>query len=197
MDIAIIDYNAGNTQSVKEAVRRCGFRASVTSDRERIRKADRVIFPGVGHAASAWSYLKQSRLDTLLPNLTQPVLGICLGLQLLCSASEEAEKTGIGVFAVQVKRFPGGLKVPHMGWNTLDAARGPLFESVPARSYVYFVHSYYAEICAQTNAECDYGLRFSAGLEKDNFYALQFHPEKSGTVGELILNNFFVNTDST
>ena len=120
MDIAIIDYNAGNTQSVKEAVRRCGFRASVTSDWERIRKADRVIFPGVGHAASAWSYLKQSRLDKLLPNLTQPVLGICLGLQLLCSASEEAEKTGIGVFAVQVKRFPGGLKVPHMGWNTLD-----------------------------------------------------------------------------
>ena len=197
MDIVIIDYNAGNTQSVKEAVRRCGFQASVTSDRERIRQADRVIFPGVGHAASAWYYLKQSRLDKLLPNLTQPVLGICLGLQLLCSASEEAENTGIGVFSVQVKRFPGGLKVPHMGWNTLNATKGPLFQSVPACSYVYFVHSYYAEICDQTNAECDYGLRFSAGLEKDNFYALQFHPEKSGTVGELILNNFLVNTDST
>ena len=197
MDIAVIDYNAGNTQSVEEAVRRCGFRASVTSDRDRIRRADRVIFPGVGHAASAWSCLKQSGLDTLLPKLTQPVLGICLGLQLLCSASEEAENTEAGVFPVLVKRFPGGLKIPHMGWNALNATKGPLFESVPARSYVYFVHSYYAEICEQTSAECDYGLRFSAGLEKDNFYALQFHPEKSGTVGELILKNFLVNTGTT
>jgi glutamine amidotransferase len=196
MDIVIIDYNAGNTQSVKEAVRRCGFQAFVTSDRERIRKADRIIFPGVGHAGTAWWYLKQNRLDKLLPDLTQPVLGICLGLQLLCSASEEAKNTGIGIFAVQVKRFPGGLKVPHMGWNTLKATKGPLFQSIPTGSYVYFVHSYYAEICDQTNAECDYGLRFSAGLEQDNFYALQFHPEKSGAVGETILKNFLVNIDS-
>jgi glutamine amidotransferase len=188
--IAIIKYNAGNTQSVENAVRRLGYDCIVTDDLQKIQLAEKVIFPGVGEAASAMKSLRENGLDVLVPSLQQPVLGICLGLQLMCQYSEEGNTKGMGIFNVDVKKFPNQAIVPQMGWNTLQKTKGNLFESIQPQDDVYFVHSYYAELSVYTIAECDYIHHFSAALQKDNFYAVQFHTEKSGTIGEQILTNF-------
>lgn len=190
MDIAIIKYNAGNIQSVLYALERIGATAQVTDDAEQIRAADRVIFPGVGEAASAMQYLQERKLDQLIKNLTQPVLGICLGMQLLCRHSEEGDTSCLGVFDTTVKRFKTSLKVPQIGWNNVQAVKGPLFDGVAENSYFYFVHSYYAELCDHTIAETDYGIRFSSALCNRNFSGVQFHAEKSAAVGEQLLKNF-------
>lgn len=196
MKIVIIKYNAGNIESVKNALYRLGVQAEITGDPEKIRKADKVIFPGVGEASTTMAYLKKEGLDKLIPALTQPVLGICLGLQLMCCHSEEGNTPCLGIFEEQVRRFipePGMeyvTKVPHMGWNTISVLKGDLFDPSLEAQYVYFVHSYYATVGKQTSAVTDYIIPFSAGLQRDNFYATQFHPEKSGTVGAKILENF-------
>ena len=188
--IAILKYNAGNTQSVENAVRRLGYECIVTDDSQLLQSADKVIFPGVGEAASAMQYLRANDLDVLIKSLTQPVLGICLGLQLMCRHSEEGNTTGLGIFDVDVKKFPPKDKVPHMGWNTILNSESEILSTISSDDNVYFVHSYYAELSQYTVAECDYILPFSAALQKDNFYAVQFHTEKSGVVGEQILTNF-------
>ncbi|MDZ4747980.1 MAG: imidazole glycerol phosphate synthase subunit HisH [Saprospiraceae bacterium] len=188
--IAIIDYNAGNTRSVKNALERLGQQAIVTSDADIINKADKVIFPGVGEAGCAMKYLLDLELEGAIGSLSQPFLGICLGLQLMCRHSEESDTTGIGIFDSDVRKFPPAGLVPHMGWNTLTDLRGPLFKGLPENSDLYFVHSYYAELCSQTTATCAYILPFSAALQSDNFFAVQFHPEKSAETGERILKNF-------
>ena len=188
--IAIIDYNAGNTRSVKNALERLGQQAMLTNDAEIIRKAAKVIFPGVGEAGSAMKYLLDLNLDYAIRSLTQPFLGICLGLQLMCHSSEESDTTGLGIFDTDVRKFPPTRLVPHMGWNTLTDLKGPLFTGLPESNDLYFVHSYYAELCSQTVATCAYIFPFSAALQKDNFFAVQFHPEKSADTGERILKNF-------
>ncbi|MEY3678638.1 MAG: imidazole glycerol phosphate synthase subunit HisH [Bacteroidota bacterium] len=188
--IAIIKYNAGNIRSVQNALERLGTSSILTDDPEEISAAEKVIFPGVGEASSAMNYLKNKKLDLLIPSLTQPVLGICLGLQLLCKHSEENDTTCLGVFENEVKKFPPLDLVPHMGWNTLTGMKGALFKQVGLGDDIYFVHSYFAEISAHTVATCNYIVPFSAALQKDNFYATQFHPEKSAGVGEVILRNF-------
>lgn len=188
--IAIIKYNAGNTQSVENAIRRLGYECIITDDNAEITKADKVIFPGVGEASSAMHYLKEKGLDVLIPSLKQPVLGICLGMQLMCRLSEEGNTNALGIFDVDVKKFPPTEKVPHMGWNNLQNMKGDIFRSVKPEDDLYFVHSYYAELSQYTIAQCDYILPFSAALQKDNFYATQFHTEKSGSIGEQILKNF-------
>lgn len=188
--IAIIKYNAGNTKSVENAIKRLGYNCIITDDSAIINKADKVIFPGVGEASSAMKYLNDKGLDKLISTLKQPVLGICLGMQLMCRYSEESATDGLGIFDVNVKRFLPLENVPHMGWNTLAETKSSLFESVTPIDDVYFVHSYYAELSKYTIAQCDYILPFSAALQKDNFYAVQFHTEKSGIAGELILKNF-------
>lgn len=188
--IAIIKYNAGNTQSVENAVRRLGYECIITNNPQEILSAEKVIFPGVGEAASAMKNLRENALDTLIPSLQQPVLGICLGLQLMCQYSEEGNTKGMGIFNVDVKKFPDRAVVPQMGWNTLQETKGNLFESIQPQDDVYFVHSYYAELSGYTIAKCDYILPFSAALQKNNFYAVQFHAEKSGAIGEQILTNF-------
>jgi len=188
--IAIIKYNAGNITSVENAVKRLGYRCRVTDDTGEIRQAEKVIFPGVGEASSAMIYLKERGLDDVITSLQQPVLGICLGLQLMCSHSEEGDTACFGIFDARVRKFPPGEIVPHMGWNNLTEVRSPLFTGFGKEDTVYFVHSYYAEICPQTIAQCDYIVPFSAAMQRDNFYATQFHPEKSGSVGEYILHNF-------
>ncbi|MCR9181641.1 MAG: imidazole glycerol phosphate synthase subunit HisH [Flavobacteriaceae bacterium] len=188
--IAILKYNAGNTTSVKNAVERLGFTCLVTDDLEIIQKADKVIFPGVGEASTAMAYLKERKLDILIKSLQQPVLGICLGLQLLCKHSEEGDTTCIGVFEVEVKRFPNVIIVPHMGWNVMVLKDNKLLKGISENDDVYFVHSYYAEVSDDTTAICNYGVPFSAVMQKNNFYATQFHPEKSAGVGERILKNF-------
>jgi glutamine amidotransferase len=190
MKIAIIKYNAGNIHSVRLAIRRLGFESIVTEDPEKIRTADKVIFPGVGEASSAMRYIRQNGIAVLLPELRQPVLGICLGLQLMCRHSEENDISCLGIFDAAVRKFPPRDKVPHMGWNTIRSLDGALFNGIDSNVYVYFVHSYYAELDSQTSARTDYILPFSAALQWRNFYAVQFHPEKSGAVGEQILNNF-------
>lgn len=191
MKVAIIKYNAGNIRSVDHALKRVGVEAIVTDDHEAILAADRVIFPGVGEAATTMEYLKERELDRLLKGLTTPVLGICLGQQLMCSWSEEGDTPCIGIFNQPVRRFPGdGLKVPHMGWNSLDRVNGELVPSELRGSYVYFVHSYYVPVCEDTAAETSYMVPFSAAMQRANFYATQFHPEKSGDPGELILKQF-------
>ena len=191
MTVAIVKYNAGNTASVANALRRVGVEPVITNDADTLRLADRVIFPGVGEASSAMSYLREGRLDDLIRSLTQPVLGICLGMQLLCAYSEENDTQCLGLAPYPVKRFTDrNLKIPHIGWNSIMNLRGPLFDGVPESSHVYFVHGYYAETGAFTTAECSYGPNFSAAIEFGNFYAVQFHPEKSGAVGEKILRNF-------
>lgn len=188
--IAIIKYNAGNTQSVENAIRRLGYDCIITDDNAEILKADKVIFPGVGEASSAMHYLKEKGLDVLIPSLKQPVLGICLGMQLMCRLSEEGNTNALGIFDIDVKKFPPTEKVPHMGWNNLQNMKDDMFRSVKPKDNLYFVHSYYAELSQYTIAQCDYILPFSAALQKDNFYATQFHTEKSGSTGEQILKNF-------
>ncbi|MDO9185957.1 MAG: imidazole glycerol phosphate synthase subunit HisH [Bacteroidia bacterium] len=190
MKIVIIKYNAGNIMSVENAINRLGYNCIVTDDPEQIKIADKVIFPGVGEASSAMHYLKEKKLDQLIKSLKQPVLGICLGQQLMCTYSEEGNTACMGVFETQVKKFPPKELVPHMGWNNLQNLKGDLFKGVSESDNVYFVHSYYAEVCENTTAICDYILPFSAAMQKNNFYATQFHPEKSADVGTIILKNF-------
>nr|WP_319509857.1 imidazole glycerol phosphate synthase subunit HisH [uncultured Draconibacterium sp.] len=196
MNIVIIKYNAGNIESVNNALNRLGVNAEITADHDKIRNADKVIFPGVGEASTTMAYLRENKLDELIVSLKQPVLGICLGLQLMCSHSEENDTNCLGIFDEQVKRFipkPGEeyvTKVPHMGWNAIKDLKSDLFTADLENEYVYFVHSYYAEKSEHTIATCDYILPFSAALHRDNFYATQFHPEKSGIIGAKILENF-------
>ena len=196
MNLVIIKYNAGNIESVNNALQRLGVTAEITGDHEKIKAADKVIFPGVGEASTTMAYLKQEGLDKLIPSLKQPVLGICLGLQLMCSHSEEGDTPCLGIFEEKVKRFqpePGMeyvTKVPHMGWNTITNLKSNLFDASLENQFVYFVHSYYATVGEHTAAVGNYINPFSAALQKDNFYATQFHPEKSGTVGAKILENF-------
>ncbi len=188
--IAIIKYNAGNVESVQNALNRLGVESIITDKVEEIKSAKKVILPGVGEASSAMNYLKERGLDEVIKNLTQPFLGICLGMQLLCEYSEEGNTACIGVFDTKVKKFPPQDKVPHMGWNNLGSLSSPLLKGIESDTNVYYVHSFYAEICENTSAESNYILPFSAMLEKDNFYATQFHPEKSAGIGEQILKNF-------
>lgn len=189
--IAIVKYNAGNIRSVMNALHRLGVDAVVTDDPKLLREAEKVIFPGVGEASSAMYYLRERGLDEVLKNLHQPFLGICLGLQLMCKHSEEGDTDCLGIFNENVKRFPSGkAKVPHMGWNDCSELKGPLFKHISTDENFYFVHSYYAELGAQTTAQCDYILPFSAALQKDNFHAVQFHPEKSASVGQQLIKNF-------
>lgn len=191
LKVAILKYNAGNIRSVDHALKRLGVSAEITDDPETIRSAEKVIFPGVGEAGTTMKYLRERGLDVLLSGLLQPVLGICLGQQLMCSWSEESQTECIGIFDTGVKLFPGAeLKVPHMGWNSLSKVKGDLFDASLDGSYVYFVHSYYVPLGEDTAAECNYILPFSAAMQKGNFYATQFHPEKSGDPGEQILLNF-------
>lgn len=190
MNIAVIKYNAGNVHSVRIALQRLGIEPEVTDDVQKIRAADKVIFPGVGEASSAMENIRKSGIADLLPQLTQPVLGICLGLQLMCRNSEENSTECLDIFNNAVRRFPPRDKVPHMGWNTIRDLKGDLFQNIKPDSYVYFVHSYYAEMDPCTIATADYILPFSAAMQRDNFFAVQFHPEKSGVVGEQILRNF-------
>lgn len=189
MDVVIIDYGAGNVQSVKFAFNRLEVEPVLTNNKELIRNADKVIFPGVGHANFAMEQLQESGLDGVITSLKQPVLGICLGMQLMCKNTEEGNVDGLGIFDVNVKRFSDNVKVPKIGWNSIQARDSKLLEGVN-NEYMYFVHSYYVEQCNETIAEVSYGLDYSASLQKDNFYACQFHPEKSGAAGELILKNF-------
>lgn len=196
MKVVIIKYNAGNVESVSNALKRLGVEPIISADHEIIRSADKVIFPGVGEAKNTMEYLKREGLGDLIRSLKQPVLGICLGLQLMCSHSEEGDVDCLGIFAEQVKRFHPNAgeefitKVPHMGWNQISKVKAPLFDSSLEYEYVYFVHSYYATVGEHTAAEGNYIVPFSAALHKDNFYATQFHPEKSGSVGEQILQQF-------
>jgi glutamine amidotransferase len=188
--IAIVKYNAGNITSVKNALERLGYSCIVTDDKIFLQQAEKVIFPGVGEASSAMKYLKEKGLDEVIKNLKQPVLGICLGQQLLCQFSEEGDTECLGIFEALVKKFDPKLKVPHMGWNTISGLNSELYKDISNEEDFYFVHSYYAEICRETTAVCDYIVPFSASMQKDNFYATQFHPEKSSSVGEQLLLNF-------
>ncbi len=193
MNVAIIKYNAGNIYSVDYALKRLGITPVITADPELIRKADKVIFPGVGEAFTTMEYLKAHQMTDLIRGLKQPVLGICLGMQLMCRYSEEGNADCLDIFDVDVKRFIPQRhedKVPHMGWNTITDLKGGLFSPALENQFVYFVHSYYVPLNADTAATTEYILPFSASLHKDNFYATQFHPEKSGSVGEQILKNF-------
>jgi len=189
-NIVIIDYKAGNIQSVKYALERLGVSAEVSNCEQTIRKADKLIFPGVGEASWAMNALRKKGLDKLIPKLKQPVLGICLGMQLMCESSEEGNTRGLGIFPLKALKFPPEEKVPHMGWNQINQLKGDLFKGIDTDSCTYFVHSYYVPICENTMAKSHYIKNFSASLQKDNFYACQFHPEKSGDIGEQILSNF-------
>jgi imidazole glycerol-phosphate synthase subunit HisH len=192
MKVVLIKYNAGNIQSVLYALERIGVSAVVTADHDEIRAADRVLFPGVGEARSAMDSLQENNLDKLIRDLKQPVLGICVGMQLLCDHSEERDTKGIGVFDVKVKRFPAAtaLKVPQIGWNDIYNLQSTLFAELPEHSYIYNVHSYYAALSDYTIATADYGLEYSAALKRGNFYGVQFHTEKSAAAGEQVLRNF-------
>lgn len=191
MKVVIIKYNAGNIRSVAFALERIGITPIITDDTVEIRSADKVIFPGVGEASSAMKYLSERKLDQVIKSLTQPVLGICLGMQLMCKHSEEGDTNCLDIFKEQVKLFPAkGLKVPQMGWNNIYNLKTPLFNKVPENAYMYFVHSYYVELGNETIGTTDYGVEYSSALNKNNFYAVQYHPEKSSDVGQLILENF-------
>lgn len=190
MKLVIIDYGAGNIKSIQFAFKRLGIDAVLTDDPEQIKNADKVIFPGVGEASSAMGKLKDSGLDTLIPRLTQPVLGICLGMQLMCENCEEGATKGLGIFEVDVLRFSNAVKVPQIGWNQISNLSSPLFKGIKELEYQYFVHSYYVPDTRQQIASCYYELNYAAALQHDNFYGVQFHPEKSGKAGELILKNF-------
>ena len=190
MKIVIINYGAGNIQSIKFAIQRLGYEAILSDDPEEIKAADKVIFPGVGEASSAMIKLKTTGLDTLIPTLKQPVLGICLGMQLLCKSTEEGNTKGLGIFQTDVKRFSDDVKVPQMGWNVIKDLKSDLFKGIKENEYMYLIHSYYAEHCNETIAKTDYGINYASALQHENFYGVQFHPEKSSTAGAKILQNF-------
>jgi len=190
MNVIIIDYGAGNIQSIQFALQRLGITAVLSNNPEVIQTADKVIFPGVGEASQAMQMLKHSKLDALIPSLKQEVLGICLGMQLLCKHSEEGDTKGLGVFDVNVKRFTNAVKVPHMGWNTIHNHSSGLLDKIPENSYMYSVHSYYAGLNKQTIASSNYEHEFSSALQSNNFYGVQFHPEKSSKDGSQLLQNF-------
>ena len=193
MKIAIIDYDAGNTQSVKYALKRLGCNGILTSEKEVISSADKIIFPGVGQASSAMRKLKSKGLDLLIPELKQPVLGICLGMQLMCGFSEEGKTDCLKIFDSNVKRFKNSLKVPQIGWNTVFDLKTNLFDSIIENEYMYLVHSYYVPIIKDTVAKSNYGINYSSAIKKNNFTGVQFHPEKSGSKGEVVLKNFINN----
>ncbi|NJB69784.1 glutamine amidotransferase [Saonia flava] len=190
MKIVIINYGAGNIQSIKFAIQRLGYEAILSNDVDEIKNADKVIFPGVGEASSAMKKLKESGLDSLVPLLKQPVFGICLGMQLMCNSTEEGNTIGLGIFNVDVVRFSNKVKVPQIGWNQITNIKSDLFKDISEGEYIYLVHSFYAPLCKETIAETEYGITYSAALQKNNFYGTQFHPEKSSEVGEQILKNF-------
>ncbi|MCL9804299.1 imidazole glycerol phosphate synthase subunit HisH [Flavobacterium amniphilum] len=193
MEIAIIDYGAGNVQSILFALERLGYKGVVTNDHNFIKAADKVIFPGVGEASSAMKKLKENGLDLLIPTLKQPLLGICLGMQLLCKSSEEGNTDALGIFDTEIRRFSNKVKVPQIGWNTISNLKSPLFEGILENEYMYLVHSYYAPVCNETIATTNYDLEYTTALQKDNFSGVQFHPEKSGKAGEKLLLNFLKN----
>lgn len=193
MEVAIVKYNAGNIFSVIHALNRLGVNPIITDDPEKLNKSDKILFPGQGHAKTAMQYLREHHLDKIICDLKQPVLGICVGQQLMCNYSEEGNVNCLGIFDADVKRFiphQKEEKVPHMGWNSISNLQSELFRNFVGNEYVYFVHSFYVPVCDWTIAESNYILPFSAALHKDNFYATQFHPEKSGSIGEQILKNF-------
>jgi len=191
MKVAIVKYNAGNVESVKNALNRLKIEPILTDDAEELNSADKVIFPGVGEARAAMAYLRERNLDSVIKNLKQPVLGICLGMQLLCEFSEERDTECLGILPYTVRKFESEtLKIPQMGWNNIFGLKSELFRDLQENSYVYFVHSFYVESGKETIAMCDYGVKFSAAVQHKNFYAVQFHTEKSGAVGEKILENF-------
>ncbi len=189
--IVIINYGAGNIQSIKFAIQRLGYKAVLSDDHEEIKTADKVIFPGVGEASSAMKKLKNSHLDILIPNLKQPVLGICLGMQLMCNYTEEGATKGLGIYDIDVKRFSKEVKVPQIGWNQINnLSSSPLFDNINENDYIYLIHSYYVPVFENTIAQTTYGINYSTAVLKNNFYGTQFHPEKSSSVGEKILENF-------
>lgn len=190
MKTIIINYGAGNIQSIKFALQRLGVKAILSNDAQEIKTADKVIFPGVGEASSAMKKLKESKLDKVIPTLTQPVLGICLGMQLMCNNSEEGNTEGLEIFDTDVVRFSERVKVPQIGWNTIRNLKSPLFEGVRENEYMYLVHSYYAKKCDEMIAESEYDINYASALQKNNFYGVQFHPEKSSKAGSKILENF-------
>ncbi len=193
MDVAIVDYGAGNVFSVATALERLGAQVAVTADEKKIRDASRVVFPGVGQASAAMEHLKDTGLDRLIPRLTQPVLGICLGMQLMCDSTEEGDTAGLGIFPLAVERFPEGpvkLKIPHMGWNTVEGLRTGLFEGIADGNRMYFVHSYFVPDSEFTAARTVYGEPFASAVVRDNFFGCQFHPEKSSAAGRRVLENF-------
>jgi glutamine amidotransferase len=190
MNVTIIKYNAGNIQSVLFALERIGINAIVTDDKDLLTTSDKVIFPGVGEASSAMRYLKEKNLDEVIVNLKQPVLGICLGMQLMCQHSEEGNTNCLGVFDNNIKLFEGDVKVPQIGWNNIYDLKTDLYKNVKENEYMYLVHSYYAEVSEHTIAKTNYGLEYSSSLQKNNFYGVQFHPEKSSNAGQTILENF-------
>ena len=190
MNIIIIDYGAGNIKSIQFAFKRLGVEAILSSNAEEIKTADKIIFPGVGEASSAMQKLKESGLDTIIPTLKQPVLGICLGMQLLCDFTEENNTKGLGIFNTKVKRFTNDVKVPQISWNTITNLQSSLFDGIDESAFMYLVHSYYAESCDAQIATTNYGVDYASALQKDNFYGVQFHPEKSSEVGAQLLKNF-------
>ncbi|MDN3594484.1 imidazole glycerol phosphate synthase subunit HisH [Zunongwangia endophytica] len=190
MKIAIIDYGAGNIQSIKFAVKRLGFDAVLTDKAEEIKAADKVIFPGVGEASSAMKMLKSTGLDKVIPQLTQPVLGICLGMQLMCEYCEEGDTTGLSIFDAKVVKFNTSVKVPQIGWNQIYDLKSELFKGIQEKEYVYLVHSFYVKECEETICSTEYGVEYTSAIKKNNFYGVQFHPEKSSKAGERILENF-------
>ncbi len=190
MKIVIINYGAGNIQSIKFAIQRLGYEAVLSNNVAEIKAADKVIFPGVGEASSAMNKLLESGLDKLIPQLEQPVFGICLGMQLMCNSTEEGDTKGLGIFDVDVVKFSTNVKVPQIGWNQIANLKSELFNDVPENEYIYLVHSFYAPLCDETIAVSEYDLKYSAALQKDNFYGTQFHPEKSSDIGSKILKNF-------
>lgn len=190
MKLVIINYGAGNIKSIQFAFKRLGVDAVLSNNPSEILAADKIIFPGVGEASTAMAMLKESGLDKLIPNLKQPVLGICLGMQLMCNFTEEGNTNGLGIFQTEVKRFSNDLKVPQMGWNVIKNLKSDLFDGIKENEYMYLVHSYYAEHCNETIAATDYGLNYASALQHNNFYGVQFHPEKSGIEGQKVLKNF-------
>lgn len=196
MKIVIINYGAGNIQSIMFAIERLGYKAVLSNNPDEIKTADKVIFPGVGEASYAMKMLQESGLDTLIPTLKQPVFGICLGMQLMCNHSEEGDTKGLGIFDVDVVKFSSKVKVPQMGWNNIYNLKSDLFKGIAENEYMYLVHSFYAPLCAETIATTNYELEYSSALENDNFYGTQFHPEKSGDIGEQILKNFLLLTSN-